>query len=127
MNLGFLRLTVIGIAVILIGAACMPQTTPPPVDAMATAVARAASDLLTQTAASFSPTPPPPTVTSTPNPTATATITPAGSQSLKPTVLRNFAACWFGPGPATCWRATSRMLRKSKFSALEVCLAGILS
>lgn len=99
MKPGFLRLMVIGVALILIGVTCMPQTTPPSVDIMATVVARAASDLLTQTAASFSPTPPPPTNTPIPSPTDTATITPTKG-ALNPTVLRNFAGCWFGPGPA---------------------------
>ena len=100
LNKYFLRVIVISIALVLISAACAPKATPISVDTMATAVAQAASVLLTQTAASYSPTPPPATVTPTFIPTDTATVTPAGSQSIKPTVLRNFAACWFGPGPA---------------------------
>jgi len=98
MNLRFLRLTVIGLATILIGAACMPQATPVPVDTMATAVARAASALLTQTAAAYSPPPPPATITPTPNPTDTATVTPTSSKP-KPTVVLNFTGCLYGPGP----------------------------
>lgn len=97
MNPRCLRLILIGPAAILAFTACVTQPTPPPVDAMATAVAQAASDLLTQTAAASSPTPPP-TDTLTPSPTDTATITPTSSPPKRPVILK-FTGCWFGPGP----------------------------
>lgn len=98
MNLRFFRLAVIGLAAIAIETACTPSATAPPVDTLATAVAQAASDLLTQTAAASSPTPPPPTLTSIPSATETATIEPTSAAPKSPVIV-NYAPCWFGPGP----------------------------
>lgn len=97
MNQRFMCLFMIQIPITLLLASCAPNATTPQVDMMATAVAKAASDLLTQTAAASSPTP---TVTDTPvpSPTGTATITPT-SGPLKPPKIVRFTACWFGPGP----------------------------
>ncbi len=101
MNNNLSRLAVTGLAVILFGTACQSQATPLP-GAMDTAVAQAASLLLTQTAAASSPTPPPPTVTLTPSPTATETVTPTLSGPPKRPQTVNFAACWLGgPGGPT--------------------------
>ncbi|MGA7193334.1 MAG: hypothetical protein WBW94_06850, partial [Anaerolineales bacterium] len=92
MNLRFLRLAVIGLAAILISAACAPKATPPQVDDMATNIASGVSAALTQTAAA--PTPlPSATSTQTPIP---ATITPT-SGPVEPPLVVKFAACWFGP------------------------------
>ena len=100
MHLRYLRLIIIGLAGIMIATACQSQITPPPVDTIATAVAQAASDLLTQTAVASSPTPPPPTITITPSPTETGTATPtlSGPPRLPQTVTEG-AGCFFGPGP----------------------------
>jgi hypothetical protein len=95
MNPRFMYLIVLPAAAVLL-ASCASQATPPPVDAMGTAVAQAAYALMTQTAAAASPTPPP-TATFTPVPTDTPTLTPTSGPH-RPTVLNN-AACWFGPGP----------------------------
>jgi len=95
MTLRFLRLTIIGLVAILVSTACAPQAAQPSADEMGTAVARAASDLLTRTAAASSPTP---SATSTPKPTPTqtATITPTNAPPKAPIVV-NFAGCWRGP------------------------------
>jgi len=100
MNTLSLRLSVIGLAATMIGAACTSKPTAVPVDAMATAVAEAAYTLLTQTAAASSPTPLPPTVTLTPSPTETPTVEPTSSEPIKLPVIVTFCGCWFGPGPA---------------------------
>ena len=98
MNIHLSRLTVVGLSVILIGTACQSKAATPQVDTMATAVAQAASVLLTQTAAAASPTPLPPTVTLTPSPTATETVTPTLSGPPRRPQTENFAACYLG-GP----------------------------
>jgi len=100
MNTLVLRLSAIGLVATLIGAACAPEPTPPPVDLMATAVVEAAHTLLTQTAAAASPTPPPPTVTPTPSPTETPTAEPTSSEPIKLPIIIAFCGCWYGPGPA---------------------------
>jgi hypothetical protein len=82
---------------IAFGAACSPPATPP-VDAVATAVAQAAFDLMTQTAAAASPTPLPPTETPTALPTDTPSVTPTSSEPPRRPQTVNFAACWLG-GP----------------------------
>lgn len=99
MNLRLLHLSLIGLLAIFMGTACQPQSAAPSVDTMATAVAQAAADLLTQTAAASSPTPPPPTITLTPSPTATETVTPTDSGPPRLPQTVNFAGCYFGPGP----------------------------
>lgn len=98
MTLRFLRLAVIGIVAILMNTACAPQAAQPSDDKMGTAVARAAADLLTQTAAASSPTPSA-TSTSKPTPTQTPTITPTSAPPKAPIVV-NFAGCWRGPSPS---------------------------
>ena len=107
MNIRFLRLSVIGLASILIGTACQPKAATPQVDTMATTVAQVAYSLLTQTAvsaaatsAAATPTPHPPTITITPSPTETVVIplNQSGLPKLPQTV--NFAGCYFGPGPS---------------------------
>ena len=100
MNLHLLRLFVIGLAVILFGAACGSRASTLQADTMATAVAQAASVLLTQTAAASSPTSPPPTVTLTPSPTETEAATPTESGPPRKPQTVNFAGCYFGPGPS---------------------------
>jgi uncharacterized protein YgiM (DUF1202 family) len=94
MNMRFLRLTVIGLAAILASAACASKAaTPPPVDDMATNVARGVSVALTQTAGAPTPLP-----SATPAPIiipATATSGP-----IPPLTVTQFASCWFGPGSA---------------------------
>jgi len=94
----FLRFTVLGLAAILMSAACAPQPVTPSPSEMAAAVARALSDLQTQTAAASPPTS---SATSTPKPvpTQTATITPTMPPP-KPPIVVNFAGCWRGPGPS---------------------------
>ena len=93
MNLRFLRLAVIGIAVILMGAACAPKATPP-VDDLATNIAQGVFVALTRTALA-------PTLT----PSATPTQTPVPPTAIptkgpvQPPVVAGFANCWlFGPG-----------------------------
>ena len=98
MTFRFLRLAVIGLVAILVSTACTPEAAQPSADEMATAVAHAASDLLTQTAAASSPTA---SATFTPKatPTQTATITPTSAPP-KPPLVVNFAGCWRGPSPS---------------------------
>jgi hypothetical protein len=84
---------------VILVAACSPPATPQ-VDAVATAVAQAAYDLLTQTAAAASPTPLPPTFTQTPSPTETPTPTPTSSEPPRNPQTVFFAACWLG-GPGS--------------------------
>jgi hypothetical protein len=96
MSLRFMRLMVIPAAAVLL-TSCASQATPLPADVMATAVAQAAYDLMTQTAAAASPTPPP-TATFTPVPTDTPTLTPTIGPVRRPQIIR-FTGCWFGPGP----------------------------
>lgn len=98
MNLRLMCLIVIPAAAVLLLTSCASQATPPPVDAMGTAVVQAAYDLMTQTAAAASPTPPP-TDTPTFVPTDTPTLTPTSGPPRRPQILR-FTGCWFGPGPS---------------------------
>ncbi|MFH1185449.1 MAG: hypothetical protein V1755_10495 [Chloroflexota bacterium] len=84
---------------VLFATACSPPATPQ-VDVVATAVAQAAYDLLTQTAAAASPTPFPPTFTQTPPPTETPTPTPTSSEPPRSPQTVSFAACWLG-GPGS--------------------------
>lgn len=89
--------SLLGASVLILLAACGPQPTPQ-VDAMATAVAQAAYDLLTQTATAASLTPVPPTMTQTATATETPTLTPTSSEPPRRPQTVNFAACWLG-GP----------------------------
>jgi hypothetical protein len=84
---------------VLFGAACSPSATPP-VDAIATTVAQAAFDLLTQTAAAASPTPLPPISTPTALPSETPSLTPTSGEPPRRPQTVNFAACWLG-GPGS--------------------------
>ncbi len=92
MNLRFLHLTIVCFVAILVGTACAPKATPPPVDELATNIARGVSDSLTKTAAAPSPMP-------SATFTQTATITPTSGPVKSPLVV-NFAGCWRGPGPS---------------------------
>ena len=87
------------VVVALLAGACSPPATPQ-IDVVATAVAQAAFDLLTQTAAAASPTPLPPTATETPLPTETPTLTPTSGEPPRRPQTVNFAACWLG-GPGS--------------------------
>jgi len=99
MPLRLSRLMVIGLAIILGGAACASEPTPPPtVDAMGTMAAQLASVMLSQTVAAYSPTPLP--ATATPTPTETMTPEPTSDKPPKRPVTTAFAGCWYGPGPA---------------------------
>jgi hypothetical protein len=91
-------LSLLGVLLAVMAAACRAPATPA-ADSLATAVAQAASDLLTQTAKAASPTPPP-TTTLTRGPTNTPTSTPTSTGPPKRPQVRNFAGCWFGPGPS---------------------------
>ncbi len=93
MNLSGLRLITIGFVLALVSAACAPKATPPPVDDLATNVARGVSVALTKTAAAPTPVP-----TSTPTQTAIP-VTPT-SGPIQPLTVTHFASCWFGPGSA---------------------------
>ena len=84
---------------VVIAAACSSPATPS-VDAVATAVAQAAYDLLTQTAAAATPTPLPPTATPTAPPTETPSPTATSSEPPRRPQTANFAACWLG-GPGS--------------------------
>jgi len=98
MNLRFLRLTIMGLVVILIGTACAsqaPATPTPTVETMSTMVARIAAAMLTGTAAAASPTP---TLTLTPKETATPIYTSTPTSVPRPPLVVNFAGCWRGPG-----------------------------
>lgn len=119
MKLRPLRLSMIGLAAILIGTACQPKPASPSADTMATAVAQAAFVLLTQTAAAASPTPPPPTVTLTPSPTATETATPTDSGPPKRPLTINFAACWLG-GPGGTYKLDSNISKGKGVELLGV-------
>ncbi len=101
MKLRFPPVLVIGLMVILIVTACAPKATPPPVDIIGTMSVQLASQMLTQTAAAYSPTPLPPTATLTPLPvTETPTAEPTSSEPPKRPYVITFAACWLGgPGP----------------------------
>ena len=98
MNTKFLRITIISIAITIIGAACTPQATPTPVDVIGTTAAELAMVMLTQTAGAYSPTPPPPTITLTPSFTETPTAEPTRSEPPKRPVVLEFTGCWTGPG-----------------------------
>jgi hypothetical protein len=91
MNIRLLRLTVITYAAILVGTACAPKATPPPVDDLATNIARGVSVAYTRTAEA-------PTLTPSATPAPTAAFTPTHGPIQPPTVL-SLAPCWFGPGP----------------------------
>jgi len=90
-----------GIGLLLAGAACAPAPTAQP-GALETAVAQAAFDLLTQTAAASSPTPLPPTLTPTPMSTDTPAVTPTEAEPPPWPKTVTFAACWLG-GPGGDW------------------------
>ncbi len=80
-------------------AACAPKAAAPTGDQVATAVAQAAIDLMTQTAAAASPTPRPPTPTLTPSPTVVPTETPTSSgPPRRPQTVADGVECWLG-GP----------------------------
>ncbi len=95
----FLRLPSIILLAILVGSACSPKAATPAADAMATAVAQAASLLMTQTALAAPPTSSP-TATLPPSPTnpplPAVTSTPIYTNPL----ILNTAGCYFGPGPS---------------------------
>jgi hypothetical protein len=92
-TLRFPSLAVIGIAAILLSAACVPKSTPSPEDAMQTSIALGVSVARTQTAEA-----------PTPKPTGTATETPFPATNtpyyLQNPVVNKLAPCWFGPGRA---------------------------
>jgi hypothetical protein len=96
--LKFLRITIIGFAIVLIGTACTPKATSTPVDVMGTAEQMAMS-MLTQTVEAYSPTPPPPTQTPTPSFTDTPIFTPTKGEPPKRPGTTEFTGCWTGPGP----------------------------
>jgi hypothetical protein len=82
-----------------LAAACAPRAATPSADVMATTVAQAAFDLMTQTAAAASPTPPPPTETVTPTPTVAPTETPTSAEPpRRPQTVADGVECWLG-GP----------------------------
>jgi len=89
----FPSLAVIGIAVMLLSATCVPKSTPSPEDAMKTSIAFGVSVVRTLTAEAPSP-----------QPTGTATETPFPVTNtpyyLKNPVVNKLAPCWFGPGRA---------------------------
>ena len=98
MNLRFPRLLVIGLAVILVSAACASNSTPSPADQMATNIAMGVAVAKTRTAEAPTMSPSAtPTHTPTAAPTKTATPTKG---PIKPPVVTNFASCWWGPGNA---------------------------
>ena len=99
MNPRKLNLIMVGLGVILIAAACKPESTPTPVDSIGTLAAELAYVMMTQTAAASSPTPLPATATPVPSPTETATVEPTQSDSVKRPVIKTFTSCWYGPGP----------------------------
>jgi hypothetical protein len=86
---------------------------------MATAVAQAASVLLTQTASAASPTPPPPTLTLTPIPTDTETTTPTSSEPPRRPLVMVFAACYLG-GPGAPWQLDSNISKGKGVELLGV-------
>lgn len=92
-------LTRLALLFILLAAACAPAKATPAANSLATEVAAAAFNLMTQTAAAASPTASP-TASSTPlppdTPTPNVTQTPAHFQPM----VNTFAACYFGPGGA---------------------------
>jgi hypothetical protein len=97
MPLRYFVLMITGLLPVLV-VACAGESAPK-VDTVATAVAQAASDLLTQTAAAASPTSPPPTLTATPSPTAAPSPTETPEFRRPQTVT--FASCGLGgPEPA---------------------------
>jgi hypothetical protein len=98
-NLKFLRITIIGFAIALIGTACMPKATSTPVDTIGTTAAQLAMVMLTQTAGAYSPTSPPPTITPTPSFTETPIVTPTKADPPKRPGTTEFTGCWTGPGP----------------------------
>jgi hypothetical protein len=98
-NLKFLRITIIGFMIALIGTACTPKATPTPVDIIGTTAAQLAMVMLTQTVEAYSPTPPPPTETPTPSFTDTPIATPTKGDPPKRPGTTEFTGCWTGPGP----------------------------
>jgi len=99
MNLRLPSLIVLGILIIIIVSACAPESTPPPVDTIGTLAAQMANDMLTQTAAAYSPTPLPATATLTLSSTETPTLEPTKSGPVKRPVIKTFTGCYYGPGP----------------------------
>jgi len=93
------RLAVLGVAAILLTGACAPKPPPTPtVDIIGSVAAQLASEMMTQTAAAYSPTPPPATIT--PTPTETLTPEPTKDPNKKIITVVNHPECWFGPGPS---------------------------
>jgi hypothetical protein len=97
MRLRGFELAVLGLVIVIAISGCAGPSTPS-VDHAATAVAQAAADLLTATAAAASPTLLPPTVTLTPTATETPTVEPTSSEPPRMPLTVNFASCGLG-GP----------------------------
>lgn len=96
MNLRLIYQISSGVAVFILLSACSPAATPTSnqADIIGTHAAELASQMLTQTAAAYSPTPPP---SSTPAPTATATIEPTPVEIKPPTIKNGPAPCYVKP------------------------------
>ena len=78
--------------------ACTPQTPAvPTVDVIGTISSQLASQMLTQTAAAYSPTPLPATDTPVPTATEAVTATPEFTATRRPEVM-GFSPCYAGPG-----------------------------
>jgi len=91
---------VAGLSLLAASAACAPSGGSLPPGAIDTAVAQAAFDLLTHTAAASSATPLPPSLTPSPMWTDTPQATPTESEPPPMPRTVTFAACWLGgPGP----------------------------
>ena len=124
MDIRLLRLSAIVFGSLLLGTACQPQAAAPQVDTVATAVAHAASVLLTQTAAASSPTPRPTltsTVTITPSPTATLVVplNQSGQPKL-PQTLTDGVSCWLGGPPEAKYPLDSHLLHGKGVELLGV-------
>ena len=89
--------TMFTLTILILLPGCAPQATPTPVDTIGTIAAQLASQMLTQTAAAYSPTPLP--VTDTPIPTSTETLVPFPIITNIPRVVGQ-TPCYTGPGPA---------------------------
>jgi hypothetical protein len=97
MKLKISRLILTGLAVSLIGTACTPEATPPPVDIAGTLAVELAASMLTQTAIAMPPPSPTPLpVTNTPIPTETAVPEPTKDQE----ALRIILVKEVNPNPA---------------------------
>jgi hypothetical protein len=98
----FPRLKILATLMVLVmSTACGPKVADSPGDVVGTAVAQAAFELMTQTAAASSPTPRPPTDTPTSMWTETATIAPTDTEPPPMPRTVTFANCWLGgPGPS---------------------------